>query len=418
MSTFSEVNTLIEGLFREEYSKIVSFLTSRFGIDFLDMAQDVAQDTLMTAVKNWSDNTIPDNPKAWLFTVAKNKAINALNRDKKRLGENQGFSFEKNFENSEGLEFEEEIKDGMLKMMFVCCSDTISPDCQITLILSTLCGFSRKEIAKALISEEEAIKKRLYRSKKILRDHKIQLELPDRETMESRIESVNKALYLLFNEGYNSSIKEEIIRKDVCLEALRLTKLLTEHFQDSHSTRALFALMCFHIARFESRLDNQGYLVLFDSQNRTLWNRKFIEIGIIELSKSSKGNWLSPYHLEAGIALEHCTTKNFEETNWQKIKALYTHLLKIKDSPVIKLNLAIVEGILSGPKLAISRLKAILEEHPNFKNHYLIHASLGEFHLRDGNGVKATEHFTNALHFTENKSERKLIQRKMSETLV
>ncbi|WP_299223446.1 sigma-70 family RNA polymerase sigma factor [uncultured Psychroserpens sp.] len=402
----------MDGLFRKEYGNIVSFLTSKFGFNFLDSAQDIAQDTLLTAFQKWSDHGIPENPKGWLFTVAKNKALNFIKRENKtetfdasQLKEQHVFT--------DHIKLNQQIEDSMLEMIFACCSDVISVEGHIILILSTLGGFTRKELASALVLEEETIKKRLYRAKKKIRDSSLSLQIPDLDKLNTRLYSVLNSLYLLFNEGYNSSSNNNLIRKDICLEALRLTQLLSKYFDKDNKVRALFALMCFHIARFESRIDVKGAIVLFKDQDRSLWSKPLINKGIIELSAASEGNTLSSYHLEAGIALQHCISYSYESTNWQTIKKLYTQLYNYKPSPIIKLNIAIVEGIIEGPEKAIEILET-LKSNKRLSKYYLLYATLGEFYGRLCKTEIAKANFEKAIQLTSNQKEKALLLKKIN----
>ena len=411
--THAEVKNEVDDLFRSEYGKIVSFLTSKFGVDFFDYAHDITQETMVAAFQDWAEKGVPDNPNGWLFTVARNKAINFLKKEKRNV-ELKAYHQEGGYEIGEEIYLNKEISDSMLKMIFACCSEFISIESQIILILSTLGGFTRKEIAAALVAEEEMVKKRLYRAKKKMRENVSSLELPPFEKLEDRLHGVSNSLYLLFNEGYNSSSTDDLIRKDICLEAIRLTQLLTEFYSDKHRIRALLALMCFHVARFESRIDNHGAIVLFKDQDRKLWNKELIHRGISELAMASEGSDLSSYHLEAGIAMHHCMASDYDSTDWRRIQTLYEELYAYKPSPIIKLNLAIVEGIVEGPKHAIAILEQLKEDNKRLSKYYLLYASLGEFYARLGQENKARINFIKAKELTSNSKEKELLNKKMS----
>ncbi len=389
-------------------------MTSKFGFNFLESAQDITQDTLLLAFEKWKEDGVPNNPKGWLLTVAKNKAINFVKRESKsqalktsQLKDQDVFTYD--------ITLHQQIEDGMLEMIFRCCSNSIKIESQIILVLNILGGFSRKELASALVLEEETIKKRLYRAKKKIRENDKLFQTPNIEKSADRLNSVLNSLYLLFNQGYNSTSNENLIRKDICTEALRLTQLLSNFYDKEYRVRALLALMCFHIARFESRIDDKGAIVLFKDQDRTLWSRELINKGIVELSAASEGQILSSYHLEAGIALQHCIANSYESTDWETIKHLYLQLYNFKSSPVIKLNLAVVEGITEGPKKAIEILEELKNKSKRLSKYYLLYASLGEFYKQLNRNEDAKINFKQAIELTHNQKEKELLLKKINE---
>lgn len=409
------IDQFVDHLFREEYGKLVSYLTSTFGFHFLESAQDIAQDTLAEAYQNWSFNGIPANPQGWIFKVARNKAINWVKREQKKNAVYQKFKYPDSLASPDEFSLNNDIQDSQLQMIFACCHPEISVENQIALILNILCGFSRKEMAHALLTNEETIKKRLYRAKKQIREQHIQLLHQEEYTANEneKINTVCIAIYLLFNEGYYSSQKEELIRKDLCLESIRLTKLLINKYPDNTRLHALLATMCFHIARFKARIDDRGAIVLLADQNRDLWHPEFIKMGWHHLFEASKGNELSSYHLEASIAAQHCTAKNFQSTNWKLIHRFYHQLYQLKPSPVILLNLAIVTGMLEGPEEAVRQLVPLKEEK-SLQKYYLLYAVLGHFYLKLGKKDVALENFQKAKSLTSGQKEIDLLNRKMA----
>ncbi len=414
-NTTKKVNQLVDHLFREEYGRVVSFLTATFGFHFMEIAEDIAQDTLVEACRNWSYHGIPNNPQGWIFKVAKNKAFNWIRREKKRqeIYRQQG---KIDFGNtSDNVYLEQEIEDSMLRMIFACCAPEISIEKQIVLILSILCGFSRREIAHALLSNEETIKKRLFRAKKEIREKYIHLETPTKAGLKSRLPAVYSCLYLLFNEGYNSSHHDDLIRKDLCLEAIRLNKLLVSFFKEESTPKALLALMYFHVARFESRIDEKGAIILFKNQDRSLWDSKLINAGVYYLTESANSNILSSYHLEAHIAALHCTANSFEETNWAFIYKLYEQLYQFKSSPIIHLNMAIVKGVMEGPQKAVELLENFVIKNEALNRYYLLYATLGEFYKEMKKFDLATFNFKRASELTSSLKEKQLLIGKIDE---
>ena len=299
-------------------------------------------------------------------------------------------------------------------MMFACCHPGIAEENQITLILKTLCGFSTAEIARAFLQPEDTISKRLYRTKEFFRQNKIPMELPPGASIQPRIEAVLSAIYLLFNEGYNSTHSEDLIRRDILDEARLLAQLLidNEHTRQP-AVYALLALICFHTARSDSRLSPAGEIILLPDQDRSQWHAGLIQQGTYYLNHASYGPTMSHYHLEAAIAHEHCTAASFETTNWGHILRYYNWLYALAPSPVTALNKAIVVMQLEGPQAALLELEAI-----PFKNkiadYYLYHSLLGEIQDRLGERHLAKVHFMKAMQRTRSEAERKVQEKKIA----
>lgn len=419
MSNLS-LNQTIEHLFRHEYGKIVAVLTKIFGKHNIELAEDIMQETLMRAFEQWKFSGLPDNPSAWLMQVAKNKAIDVIRREKHK----QEFAKETSalLKSEYTLKFtidklteEHEIKDDLLKMMFACCHQSINAESQITLILKILCGFSTVEIAKAFLTTEETITKRLYRAKQQLREDKIALAIPSPAEIQERLDNVLAAIYLIFNEGYNSTDSKDLIRQDLVEEAMRLAFMLTENLQTAHlQVFALLALMCFHASRFKSRLSASGNLLVLKQQDRTLWDRELINQGIIFLQNASKGEVATRYHIEAMIAYEHCIAPTYAQTNWQQILLGYDWLYALDQDPVIALNRAVVIREIYGAKQGIQAISQI-PDLKSLEKFYLLHAILGELHAQNGNKELATKHWQAALGLTHSKVERDFLEEKMSE---
>lgn len=409
------IGNLVDHLFRAEAGKLVALLTRLFGASNIELAEDIVQDTLLTALDHWSVGNVPDNPAAWLTQVAKRKALNELNRNKSVLKYAVHLKKEK-ADRAQWIEeifLEKEIPDSQLRMMFTCCHPAMSTTSQIALTLKTLCGFGIKEIAMALFSSESNINKRLYRAKQKIRTQQIPFDIPVGGELENRLDAVCLALYLLFNKGYNSSYSDQLIQKDLCLEAMRLTQLLADHFPQHPRIFALLALMCFHAARLEARIDHRGAIIIFEDQDRVLWNKALIQKGLSYLGRSSQGMNLSAYHLEAGIAAEHCLAKNFEETDWESIYQQYELLYKIKSNPVILLNLAIIESHRKGYRASLEKL-ADLEKSGTLDGYYLLAATQGIFHLKISDFAKAKIYLTKAQQLTESQKEIDFIAKQLA----
>ncbi|MEO6455469.1 MAG: sigma-70 family RNA polymerase sigma factor [Ginsengibacter sp.] len=420
MSAIQPVNQLTDHLFRNEAKKMVAVLTKIFGTENLQTAEDVMQDTLLHAMHVWKFKGIPDNPSAWLFRVAKNKAIDIIRRNKHSVqfdfSDNEKILLTSEYTVNavmENLWKEELIKDDLLRMMFACCHPGISEENQVTLILKTLCGFSTTEIAKAFLTSEDTISKRLYRTKEFFRENKIKLAIPSIDEIKKRTDAVLNSIYLLFNEGYNSTNSEELIRKDVMEEAMMLCKLLTENKHTQlPEVYALMALMCFHSARSVSRLTTDGEIILLPMQDRKKWDTVMIEKGNEYMDRAAFGDVLSSYHLQAAIAYEHCRALNFEETNWQKILNYYEWLCKISDSPVNELNKIIAVMEVHGAGQALEKLYDI-KDKKKLESYYLYYSLLGEIHSRLHDLTKAKMSFESAFKLTRSETEQKMLRNKI-----
>ena len=359
-----EAQTLIPNLFRTEYRKIVAVLCKHFGIRHLQVAEDIASETFLLATETWGQKGIPQNPVAWLYAVAKNKAIDFL-RHEQVFQTKVSHHIRQNTPDTDLPQIDlslENIRDSQLQMMFAICHPAISPEAQIGLSLSILCGFGTEEIAEAFLTTRDAIYKRLARAKEILKRKNISIALPGKKAIDNRLETVLKTLYLLFNEGYYSSTFNTPLRKEFCREAMRLNLLLTDNeLTSTPAANALLSLMCFHASRFEARTGPAGDQILYDQQDEASWDQQLIAKGNFYLQRSSYGNDLSKYHLEAAIGYWHTRTRDSRE-KWENILGLYEQLLGLEYSPVVAMNKAYAlskargkaEGIAEAEKLQLT----------------------------------------------------------------
>lgn len=397
---------------------MVSALTRVFGTHNLALAEDVVQEALVQALRQWPFAGIPRNPAGWLYQVAKHKAIDAVRREQtlSRLApdDRAGLPPARAVEPLLNEVFvDEEIKDDTLRMMFTCCHPALPLESQIALTLKILCGFSSAEIARALLTQDAAIQKRLYRAKQHLREERIAFEVPSGPKLTARLRAVLSVLYLMFNEGYSASFTDHPIRKDVCIEAMRLCKLLTEHPAGQHpGAFALMALMCFHAARFDARLDDSGHLLMLKSQDRSKWDRTLITEGFRYLNRSAAGDAIDEIQLEAGIAAAHCVAESYERTDWARIVQLYGLLLAIKPSPIVALNRAIALAEVQGPRTALDTLAAI-PERDVLASYPFYPATLGELHRRLGNLDEAARHLERAIALTSSPAEKHFLREKL-----
>ena len=408
-------------LFRHEAGRMTATLTKHFGFGNVQIAEDIVQEAMIAALQHWQ-REIPANPRAWLYRVAKNKALDLVRR-KKHFTRIQGditYLHEQiaEEEHSRALEeiFEKKsIEDSTLQMLFACCHPALPEEMQIALALKTLCGLSVQEIANAFLIGKDTIEKRLYRAKERVRESGIAVEFPRDQDLESRLNAVLHVLYLLFNEGYNSSHPDMLIRRDLCDEAQRLCTLLTEHSLCAKPpVNALMALMYFQASRFQARLKESGELVILSEQKRELWNMEFVAEASRYLAASAEGMSVSRYHIEAGIAAHYALAPSFDVIDWREIEKLYITLLTLVPSPIVELNLVIVRSHLYGVEMALqelSVLETVLEKW------YLLHATRGEILKRSGAIALAKEAFQKAWHLTQSVAEQAYLERKTQELL-
>jgi RNA polymerase sigma factor (sigma-70 family) len=416
----SEIHLLIDHLFRHDSGKLVSILTRIFGTENLDLAEDVVQDSLIEGIKQWTYKGIPDNPSGWLFKVAKNKALNVLNREKYKRQYSSDFAHDLQSEWTaepalDHLFSEQEIKDDQLRMIFTCCHPAISADSQIALALKTLCGFSIPEIARAFLTTEENIKKRLVRARQKLRDDKIPFEVPQGRDLEKRLQAVLETIYLLFNEGYSASSGKDLIRFEVCEEAIRLTEMIIVHSAIQHKSNvyALLALMQLNASRFKARQDAGGNIITLEKQDRSLWDSSLMKKGFSNLEESASENLISIYHILASISACHCSAITYKATEWKSILALYDRLIQIDNSPVILLNRAVALSKVNGAEKAIAELEQI-RDSAALKKYHLFYSTLAEFHMelnQFSNAIKAIE---TAIELAPLQNEKLLLQRKLT----
>jgi len=397
---------LIPNLFRTEYQKIVSVLCHLFGIQHIEIAEDIVSDTFLSATETWAIKGIPENPTAWLYTVAKNKTKNHFKRndvfEKKIVTEIKYNTPLTNPEMEIDLS-EQNIADSQLAMIFTVCNPSNSNEAQIALALNLLCGFGISEIADAFLSNKEVIYKRINRAKEKLKEENIKIAHPNSAEIKERIDTVLKTIYLLYSEGYYSISQNTTLRKDLCAEAMRLTYLLLQNQTTNlPAANALMALMCFHSSRFEARTSENGEIILYQDQDESLWNQELIDKGTYFLSKSSTGNLLSKYHLEAGIAYWHTQKKDTVE-KWQHILELYNNLIILEYSPIVALNRTFALSKAKGKQEAI-----IEAEKLNLTDNHFYFSLLGNLYT-DVDNLKARQHFETAFGLAKTEADKKII---------
>ena len=411
------IQQTVDHLFRHESGKMISVLSKLLGLQNIEAAQDIVQDALVQAMHTWSYKGLPDNPSAWLYRVAKNKAIDYLRRERKfkEISPQYGYLLQSEYTLTPTVTkffLEEEIQDSQLRMIFACCHSSIAPESQIALALKVLCGLSVGEIARAFLTNEETIAKRIYRAKEKIKSEKIELELPVIKELPERLEGVLRSLYLLFNEGYNSSHPDHLIRDELCEESIRLAFLLTLNpITNQPRTKALLSLMCFQASRLQARLDDKGSIILLKHQDRTKWYRPLMEKGFVYLDDAFANNGVqtSNYHLEAVIASLHAAAPSFETTDWKTIYSLYETLYHLYPNPVVALNKAIAASYAIDKETALSQMLIIKD----LDQYYLYHTCLGEIYYEMNKKEEAKKYFQQALSLTTSKQEQELLMDKL-----
>ncbi len=408
MTTANSNSELLPHIFRKEYAKMTAVLCRHFGLQHIEIAEDIVSDTFLKATEVWAIHGLPENPVAWLHTVAKNKAKDYFKRI--AVFETQ---VKKNIKpdeiaNEQVFEFSDQnIFDSQLAMIFVVCNSTNPTEAQICLALQILCGFSVEEIANAFLAKPETIKKRLQRARNHLRNDNFQIKSLSKTEIEFRLDTVLKTLYLLFNEGYFSKTNNQLIRQELCSEAARLTLILTENtLTNTPQVNALLALMCFQSSRLEARTNDNGEAVLFDEQDRNLWNKTLIEKGNYYLINACKGNEVSKYHLEASIAYWHTTPT--DQNKWQHILQLYNQLILTEYSPIIAMNRTFAYAKVYGHNKAIPEAEKL-----NLADHSYYYGLLGYLYA-DVNIDTAISHYEQAIKLTKSKTEKQTLAKEIA----
>lgn len=404
---------IVDHLFREEHGKMVSSLVRIYGIRNLEPIEDAVQETFYAAILSWRNNGMPDNPSGWLRRVARNKLIDYFRKN----GRVDALDLE-SFSGAKVAAIHEvfsdhEIGDNQLRLLFAICHPALSIQDQVIFALKTFSGFSRREIASSLLKNEESVKKSLSRAKSRILEEDIRFEIPHGNQLAERLQNVHLTLYLLFNEGFHSAHKSLIIRKDLIAEAMRLCALLKEKF-NHFDTNALMAMMCFHGARIEAKLDEQNELVQLEYQDRNKWNYPLIFKGHEYMDYAVKAEIFSRYHWEAAIAGAYIMAPTFEEIDWSKIKLYYDHLITLVPSAINQLNRIVVLSQQGKMDEAFDSFK-VLNEKDFGEREYLYYAVGAELYFRNKEVENGSQFLNLALEKVENEIERKLVLKRIDE---
>jgi RNA polymerase sigma factor (sigma-70 family) len=404
---------LVEHFFRHESGRLVAALTRIFGVDNLALAEDVVQDAFLRALDAWKTQGVPENPSAWLMAVAKRRALDVLRRQRTARTFAPEVGRQVDAESAVDEAFAAHtIRDGQLRMMFSCCDPRLAEPAKLALILNILCGFGAGEIASAFLTGRAGIEKRIARGKQVLASAERLFDLEDAE-FTARLSTVQRALYLLFNEGYHGAGAETAVRAELCHEALRLTALLAEYPPAATpATYALAALLSLDAARLPTRLDAAGELSALVDQDRARWDARLIGQGLALLERSATGQEVTPYHVEAAIAAAHASARSLEATDWRTIVSLYDRLMDIAPSPVVALNRAIAVGQRDGAARGLEALQAI-EDRDRLSGYPFYQAALGELELRRGHREAARAHFQAARSCARTDAERRFLEKRI-----
>ena len=413
MPAESEIRDNVDHLFRHNAGQMVSVLARHFGVEHIELIEDAVQDAMIAAMRKWPVAGIPENQTAWLTQVAKNRVIDSLRRHGKWSAgsiDDDGFA-EPSMTSICEPQFDGELNEDQLRMIFACCSPEIPPDSQVALTLKVIGGFGVREIARAYLAKEESVAKLLTRAKQKLRS--TSLEIPAGEHLRERLDTVLRILYLMFNEGYSASVGEGLIRRDLSFEAIRLAEIVAAHPMTSlPKVHAAAALFLFQAARLSTRTDIQGDLLLLSEQDRSKWDKRMIARGLEHFRKAANGDEFTDYHLEAEIASIHVIAPDFDSTDWRRIIGCYNELQSRRFSPVVELNRIVAFGQIHGPELALAELSE-LGQHFMMTSFNLFHITRGHFLSKTGRRKEAAAAYERAVELTANDTVHRFLMRKI-----
>jgi RNA polymerase sigma-70 factor, ECF subfamily len=422
VNAIADTSVLIEHLFRHQAGRIVARLTRLVGPAHIALAEETVQEALVRALQTWPYEGAPENPAGWLFRVAHNLAIDAIRRDATFGDKTEAIVTELTRSARDAgvgrsgpplVDVEEQLRDEELRMIFMCCHPALARDASVALSLKTIGGFGISEIARAFLADESAVAQRLVRAKRQIRDQNLPLEMPAGSHLPARLDAVLEVLYFMFNEGYAAREGTDLIRQDLCHEALRLGRLVAAASLATPRVHALVALMALQAARLPARVDEAGDLILLADQDRRRWDDRLIAIGFDHFGRSMVGHEVSEYHVQAAIAATHARALDPQSLDWPLILQLYDQLLSINRSPVVALNRAVALAKVRGPAEALAAI-APLERDPKLRSYHLLLAVRGQLLLDLGRRAEAAAAFRAALHCGCSEPERRFLNRKLA----
>jgi RNA polymerase sigma-70 factor (ECF subfamily) len=417
VKTSQETGTLLEHLFRHQAGRITAHLTRLLGSARLDLAEEIVQEAMLRALQTWPYQGVPENPPAWLFRTARNAAMDVVRHES--MVERKQTSIKAQMNWDPGPLDDELLGDGLrddeLRMIFMCCHPEIPRDSSVALSLKTAGGFSVREIARAFLTEEPTIAQRLVRAKRQIRERGLTFDLPRGAELKQRLTAVLEVLYFIFNEGYTAHEGEDLVRRDLCFEALRLACLIASSSSAEPRVHALVSVMAFQSARLPARVDALGDLVLLEDQDHTLWDRELVDLGFHHFDLSMRGDEVSEYHVQAAIASIHVQAINAQgPRDWPAILSLYDQLWEMNGSPVVALNRAVAVAKVRGPAQALAAIEPLIA-NPALREYYLLLAVRGHLLLELDRHGEAADCYKAALQCRCSEPERRLLRRKLAE---
>lgn len=404
---------LVDHLFRQQAGRMTAFLARRLGAGNLDLAEEAVQTALVRALQSWPHHGVPANPEGWLFRVAHNAALDAVRRRRWTVPE-QDAALERlagAAAEGSGAPIPAAIRDDELRLIFLCCHPELPAESRVAFSLKVACGFSVAEIARAFLADEAAVAQRIVRAKRLIRERDLTLDLPH-EGLAGRLDSVLEVIYLLFNEGYAAHAGQDLIRLDLCSEALRLARLLAGSEFAAPRVHALTALIALQGARLPARINTAGNLILLENQDRALWDRRLIALGFQHLEQSMEGSEVTAYHAQAAIAATYARSRSLDDVDWPVILELYDQLLALTPTPVVALNRAVALAKVRGAAQALAAIEPLERE---LSGYYLYDTVRGHLLLELGRATEAAARFRAALDARCSDPERRFLESKLDE---
>jgi RNA polymerase sigma-70 factor, ECF subfamily len=404
-----ELSTTIETLYRTESGRILATLARLLGD--LDVAEEAMHEAFAAALDTWPQTGVPDNPRPWLISTARFKAIDGMRRRARFDSAQKDLTLYLEARTNDVPYEDDEIEDDRLRLIFTCCHPALPPEGRLALTLREVCGLTTEEIARAFLITPATLAQRIVRAKAKIRDTPIRYEVPSPQELPERLGAVLQAIYLVFNEGYSAAAGAEVTRAELTAEAIRLGRLVSELLPEPE-VLGLLSLMLLQESRRAARTSPTGELILLENQDRSLWNREQIAEGVALLEKALKSRSFGSYTLQAAIAAVHAEAESVALTDWRQIVALYGRLIRIQPSPVVQLNRAVAIAMRDGPEAGLAHIDAVLE-HGELANYYLAHSARADMYRRLGRTAEARSSYEKALALTQQEPERQFLQERI-----